>query len=695
MTQKCATERRESPSSVLTRYSETRLRGEPYFWGLKARIHFLLMVLGLPLIIGFSPLVEAQVAASTPSWMPPDPPVGFFIPPNLFDKPSGGLASLLVTPLQMGLAPQPFSLGEDASASGMGSWLPEVHLYASPATQAYFASGGLDAKANQRVWEALLRKYKIPFKSISTADRLEALPSGVLVLPSSVVLTQREKQAVLNFRAKGGSVLATWLTGVRDENAAWLGFDFMERALDIKVVGTTQANDDDNFIIPHGDSPITHHLPAGQRIWTERPKEWYPLRLVGRNPAAHMMDWSRNVSAGKPTASVVFDERRQQTGAMSRSVVLGYPERLWLAADRKLLEAIAYDALEWLLRRPSAYVSAWPHPHTSAFVLAIEATDILGDSDLAFAKSYEDIGGRATYFALSELAPMSASLLKTLQDRGNELGYLGDKFDGFKNQASATQAKRLDVMRKDFKDAGLKLAIDAGFRPPMDSYDKTTEKLLVERQFGHYIGFMDTTDARLPFLAPLDPATAPPAKPTVVLPRTLSGLDDIMEGSDPEGAIRTFLGELNMAEKMAGLSVVRMSNPSFLTPEQWAEIIQHLKTRRNQMWLATSGQVADWWRERERVVIKLESSPTALQLTVTVKGNTPLQQPVTVWINLPESGAFLRALPNGQVASALKIDTVDAWRAAVILTGLSPGSHSWQLLFDRPAARKNRNYSAP
>ena len=47
-------------------------------------------------------------------------------------------------------------------------------------------------------------------------------------------------------------MLASWLTGVRSENGAWIGFDFMERALDVKVVGTTQADNDDRFMMPHG-----------------------------------------------------------------------------------------------------------------------------------------------------------------------------------------------------------------------------------------------------------------------------------------------------------------------------------------------------------------------------------------------------------------------------------------------------------
>ena len=183
-------------------------------WGLQARIRFLMMALTLPLAVCFSHAAKAQVAEGKAAWMPPDPPAGFFIPLDLFGKSARPDTSPPVAPAYADLVQSSI----DADVRAMGQWLPEVHLYASPATQAYFVSGGLDAKANQRIWEVLLRKYKIPFKSINSAERLEKLTSGVLLLPSSVVLTDREKQAVLNFRAKGGSVLASWLTGVRGEN---------------------------------------------------------------------------------------------------------------------------------------------------------------------------------------------------------------------------------------------------------------------------------------------------------------------------------------------------------------------------------------------------------------------------------------------------------------------------------------------
>ncbi len=561
-----------------------------------------------------------------------------------------------------------------------------VLLYASPTTEKYFVKGGIDAKINIQLWEVFLRKYKIPFQVIASVDKLENAQPGVLLLPSSIALSAREKQAVVNFRAKGGGVLASWLTGVRDESGAWQGFSFMENALDSKVVGNTEADENDNFMMPNGGSPITHSLPAGLRIWLERPKDWYPLRFATRNSAAQIMDWSRAFVLGKPTSTIVFDERVQSSGQLSRSVVLGYPERLWLTGDPKLLEAIAHNSLMWLLHQPDAYLSAWPYPYKSAFVMAVDSAEIILDTDVKFAQELENAGGRATYYILSDNAAKSAENLKKIKARGHEIDYLGDRFAGFKGQSSSVQSGRLDAMVKGIKSAGIEVAEDAGFHAPTESYDKTTEKLLAEQAFGHYIAFMDSTDTRLPFIVPEVPGNDKRVKSLVVLPRTQSGPEDAMEEGDQEVGLKSFLGELELSDQMGGLSVVRVPNQTLLTHEQSAEIFKHLKDRKDRMWLTTSGRIADWWRERERVTARLEGGNTAFLLTVTVKAGQPLQHAVNVLVNLPESGGSLRLVARSSSDKLPKIATVDAWRASVILDGLSPGQYQWSVYFDRVTA---------
>ena len=605
---------------------------------------------------------------------------GLFVPAGIFGKSGAGPAQSSASSAAASAAMAV------TSAMASSPLVLEVLLYASPTTQNYFAKGGIDAKINTQQWEVFLRKYKIPFQVVTSVDKLEKAQPGILLLPSSVALSEREKQAVTSFRAKGGGVLASWLTGVRGEKGEWQGFGFMESALDAKVVGNTEADENDNFMMPHGDSPVTHSLPAGMRIWLDRPKDWYPLRLVGRHPAAQIMDWSRAFVLAKPTSTIVFDERPQPSGQLSRSVVLGYPERLWLTADPKLLEAIAHNSLMWLLRRPDAYLSAWPYPYKSAFVLAVDSAEVILDTDVAFAQSLENAGGRATYYVLSENAAKSAENLKKIKARGHEVNYLGDRFAGFRDQSSAVQGGRLDAMVKGLKSAGVEVAEDAGFHAPMESYDKNTEKLLKERAFGHYIAFMDSTDARLPFFAPVEAGATKPVKSVVVLPRTQNGPEDSMEEGDPEIGLKTFLSELELSERMGGLSVVRVPNQSLLTAAQSGEIFKHLKARRDQMWLATSGQVADWWRERARVTVRLESGVTAPQLTVTVKPGPPLQQAAAALINLPESGSTVRLVARGVYEKSPKVASVDAWRTAVVLDGLAAGEYQWYVYFDRMVA---------
>ena len=605
---------------------------------------------------------------------------GLFVPADAFGKKAvGSMQSSLSTVKSSESA-------TTLSAVFSSPLAASVFIYTSPITEKYFVTGGIDAKVNIQQWEVFLRKYKIPFQVISSIDKLENAQPGVLLLPSSIALSEREKQAVVSFRAKGGGVLATWLTGVRGEKGEWQGFGFMENALDAKVVGNTEADENDNFMMPNGDSPVTYSLPAGLRIWLERPKDWYSLRFATGNSAAQIMDWSRVFIAGKPTSTIVFDERPQPSGQLSRSVVLGYSERLWLSADPKLLEAIAHNSLMWLLRRPDAYLSAWPYPYKSAFVLAVDSADVISDTDVVFAQSLENAGGRATYYVLSENAAKSADNLKKIRARGHEVDYFGDRFAGFKDHSSAVQGGRLDAMVKGLKSTGVEVAEDAGFHAPMESYDKTTEKLLKERAFGHYIAFMDSTDARLPFFAPVEAGAVKPAKSVVVLPRTQNGPEDSMEEGDPEIGLKTFLSELELSEQMGGLSVVRVPNQSLLTAAQSGEIFKHLKARRDQMWLATSGQIADWWRERERVTARLDSGVTAPQLTVTVKPGPPLQQAATVLINLPESGSTVRLVARGSYEKSPKVASVDAWRAAVVLNGLAAGEYQWYVYFDRMVA---------
>jgi Polysaccharide deacetylase len=612
-----------------------------------------------------------------------EPVTGFFMPKGVFGKGSPAKALEVKSPISTD-TPVVFS--------------SEVLVYASPSTRAYFEAGELDATESKLAWETLLNKYSIPFKVLTNVTQLERSRSGVLILPSSVALSQVERLAIANFRARGGSVLASWLCGVRDENGAWLGFGFMESTLDVKVVGDTSSDKDDNFLMPQGDSPVSHHLPAGQRIWLERVSQRPTLRLSARVTAAHVMDWSRTFSVDKTTSVIAFDELAIAENRTSRSVVLGYPERLWRTADPKHLEAIAHNALSWLRRLPTAHLAAWPSGYSSALVLAVDAAENIVEADLSLAKYLEDIGARATFYTLGDNAAKSAANLKALQDRGHEIAFMGDKFAGFKGQSLETQASRLDSMLSRMKEAGLTVPALPGFHAPTESYDKNTETVLQQKGFGHYISFMDATDARLPFIAPTiaaaDGAAASATSAakdaanlvTIVLPRTQRGPEDATEDGDYEDGIKSFFAELGLVEKMAGLSVIRIPNQGLLSVDQLAEIVNELKTRRDRTWMTTASRIANWWRERERVSVRLEGAANAPVLALNIQGSETIKEAVTVWVNLPHSGYVmtLKPVPGfGSEENIPRIITIDQWRAGVTVAGLAPGAYRWQVYLSK------------
>jgi hypothetical protein len=563
-----------------------------------------------------------------------------------------------------------------ASLASPSAYGRQVLIYSSSANRALFVSGGFDALQAERVWEEFLKKYQINYKLAAGVSQIEQLNSGLLILPSLVALSFRERQAVIDFRARGGSVLSTWLTGVRDEKGAWLGFDFMRKAFDTKVVGDTSADKDDNFLMPNGDNPVTNHLQAGHRVWLERARGWYPLRLSGRHAGAHIMDWSRTFTPEKSTAVITYNERPISAMYSSRNVVLGYPERLWQSANPEHLEAIAYNAVTWLLRLPSAYKAAWPAPYSSAMMLAVDAAEVVADADMKVASLFEEIGAKATIYTLSDNLPKSAKYFKELQNRGHELAFMGDTFMGFKNQSLVAQKARFEKMRQTMSTAGIALGPNPGFHAPTESYDKNTEFLLEQDGFGHFIATMEATESRLPFMLPS--SVSKPA--TVVLPRTQRGPEDATEEGDVDDGLKSFLAELKLAKSMGGLSVLRMPTQSLLPLEDWQKVADGIKELSQNMWMATASQIAQFWRERERVRVQIEGDAHKPFLAVQIAGTTLLTEAVVVWVNLQKKSQGVVGVFNIDGSAApVSLISVDPWRIGVVLNQLAPRNYKWQL----------------
>lgn len=575
--------------------------------------------------------------------------------------------------------------GDDMTRKLVPNKLPPVFIYASPTSRRFFAAGGINYQNNLDTWQLVLRRLDIPFEIIDNLSPIEKNgfkpANSLLILPSAIALSEPERRSLGRYHDQGGALLASWLCGVRNERGEWLGFGFMESVLGTKVVGTTEADNDDSFLIPYGNSPVSHQLPAGFRVWTERVPNWYPLRLASNQLAAQITDWSRGVKHDKRAGLISYEQRAISSGT-TRSVVLGFPERLWYSADQKAFDALAGDALFWLLREPAVYLSNWPYPYHSGFILSINASDFTEETDDAFARQTEAAGWHGTYYVLSEHAESGKTLLGKLAQRGHEIGYFGDRLVGFQNQSANQQKKRIDTMFNEMKELEIDTASPPGFRAPMESSDATTLRLLRAKGISHIVTDSGVSESRLPLISP-GPVAAN-GEPLVLLPRTLSGAEDLMADTPPAEAIKNYLTELDLTTDMGALGVVSLPTRSSLSPAQWGEILARLKARDKQIWLSTANQVSSWWREHERVHVSLNTDVSPALLTLQISGEGPLQHAVTLLVNLPQSGRVPLLFANGHDAPAPKVASFDNLRAALILPNLAPGKYEWYLSFTAP-----------
>ncbi len=150
-------------------------------------------------------------------------------------------AGILVYILLLESALGAFSIRETSPARLFDSQRnPRVAILNSAYTiRAYQTLNPLDGRAAERV-EASVESWRnfimdpnleIRHREISDADLEEGNlidNYDVLILPSSIALSNLQINQIKDFMGEGGNVLATWTPGLYDQNGNWRGWSFIE-----------------------------------------------------------------------------------------------------------------------------------------------------------------------------------------------------------------------------------------------------------------------------------------------------------------------------------------------------------------------------------------------------------------------------------------------------------------------------------
>lgn len=124
-------------------------------------------------------------------------------------------------------------------------------------------------------------------------------------------------------------------------------------------------------------------------------------------------------------------------------------------------------------------------------------------------------------------------------------------------------------------------------------------------------------------------------------------------------------------------------------PEQRKRLFDNIQSMRERIWMASANQIAQWWRDRERVSVALEPHARGYLLTATVTHLATAPEPVSIWVNLPRRNSRMRLQALQKGGKAPEVVAKDPWRAVIILRAPAVGKHAWLLQFeDLPSTEK-------
>ena len=544
-------------------------------------------------------------------------------------------------------------------------------LLRSDITEAFFRGNGGQYELVLSPWRQFFARQHLAARELRAAELASLNEPAVLILPSTVALSDDERAAIRSRLAAGWSVLGTWALGVRDGAGQWSGYGLIEELFGATVAAQVPGPVDEHFLLPYGETPITSRLTAGKRIYL-LPTPEPLLRVRARNGAARYGDWMRET--GTPSAllpGVAFDER---DGA--RRAWLGFIETSWAGAQADV-DALLLGTLDWLSGKPIVMKSAWPAPYQAALLIEMDTEDKFENS-VRFAAQLERFGLRGTFYSVTSEAARYPAVVKRLASR-HEIAYHADVHDGFAKLAPAQQDARLKVMIKQMSKLLTDVTAAGGFRAPLELYDDTTERLLRANGLRHHAASPDARDDALPGFSRAEKGV-PPERALVVLPRTWRDDINLLRTGQLHDAGAQDMMETSLQDTLASRSfgLLSLHTQSFYAggPLERAmpRFLKRVANERERLWTPSGEALARWWREREAVSVTSTPVPSGLRITLDATRTVRNLQLIVV----PPVGAAPQLATPGTRA---RLERLDEFRWAIVLPEIAPGASELAVAF--------------
>lgn len=486
----------------------------------------------------------------------------------------------------------------------------------------YGKTGMLDSITS--AWNAALTAAGADVHVVSAQAARADRAVRVLVVASSPCLTVEAREAIEEITARGGGVIITGLTGVDDAGCRPIGYGLIVAATGASRADTLETRAMTYVTLPDGN-PMTADIPPGSRI-DLNPGRQVALRIPRRDGFYSDYFLQPQPASGTPILDAAITHGPYGRG---RVVYWGFELRdvVALPWDRALAQLLVRNAVTWAAGRPVVSVEPWPNGHVAAAAIA-------GDLEAGFenaqyaADSLAAAHVRATYFLTSNLARQNARLSHDLANAG-EVGTHTENHRLLGGLPLDVQRDRLETTQHDLTRL-LGLPVD-GLRPPQEQFDRATMAAWLSVGGRYVFGANDGRSA--------SPELLQIGRDTLVLIGRV-GSDDFAAVAaahdDPAVVDDLLLGEYRRLRALGGVYALSYHSQLLATPRLVPALARMARTIASDsaVWLATLGQVAEWWRGRAQLDVSVRARADGFDLTVRNRGER-LVRGAVVRVDLP------------------------------------------------------------
>jgi peptidoglycan/xylan/chitin deacetylase (PgdA/CDA1 family) len=543
-----------------------------------------------------------------------------------------------------------------------------------------FLHSSMNYNAHVDYWRNLAQRVNVPSLVITDPMLENGLQSfDVLVLPSAISLSEKERSSIRAFLAAGGGVIATWATGAHDETGAWKGADFL-----LELTGADSLNFTERpppwFVSFPSGKPTTAGAPGGFRVQVDSPERLEAKRL---EVDGYWSDVNLFPVDAKLPANFEGALLHNSVGR-GRVVWYGFQENAAVAGgdDKRMLDATLVDSLAWAGKRTLCAVDPWPAPYSAAAIFVCDVEDEFYNAAYS-ASALQKAQEKGTFFCVANMVKDDPDLIAKLKDAG-EVASHGDLHNRFGPRRVLSQIAHLENSKWRLWQLGGGWV--QGFHPPFDDFGDRTMEALAASHFRYIlIGAEGNTGSNgvLPEILRISQSLGWFHRDMKLVSMTRTVDDDLhfsplgIVGLDPTWIVQRALGDFEIIHALGGMYLFCFHSQGFSAPEYvgiFPDLINEF--HRSGTWIATAEGVAEWWELRSHVAVSLSNNQAdGLRLVVKYTGAKPLGH-VALSVFLPgqfHQGHILAvgASPPAEIAPG----DVDG-RLSVRLGTLQPGTIS-------------------